>query len=293
MTRITTFFTAVIVAFALALPTMADAQASRRGGGGGSSSGGSGGGSASGGGSSGVAVPRSRAPQAAPPQVQPPAPAASRTSGSRPRPSSGTSGTRVAPTGGNRVDPGALRTRTVQATRGVAQPRSNVDPRPGESFNPWGRWYPWYSYGPSSYYGHVAYSPWLYGGTVWSWNRYGWHDPFLFDPFGYAGYGYGSYYWPSSGMGRVEREDDRVLTGSLRLRVKPDHARVYVDGALAGIASEFGGLTGHLDIPAGLHLIELRAEGYEPESVEVNVEPGRTRTERLTLDELPAGSPIN
>lgn len=121
------------------------------------------------------------------------------------------------------------------------------------------------------------YSPWLFGGSVWSWNRYGWQAPYLYDPYGYVDYA--PYYWPSSGAS----VRDEIPTGSLRLRVNPGHARVYVDGALAGTADEFGGLSHHLDIPAGRHQIEFRAEGYETYTVDVDVEAGRTRTERAKL----------
>jgi hypothetical protein len=166
----------------------------------------------------------------------------------------------------------------------VAQPRGFViDRNPPQLFSPWGRWSPWYGYGygPSSYYGHVVYSPWLYGGSVWSWNRYGWHDPFLFDPFGYGGYA--PYYWPSERTDDDNRGDG-LVTGSLRLRVNPGEARVYIDGALAGVASEFGGLSGHLALPAGEHEIELRADGYATYTGRVEVRPNRTQTERINLD---------
>jgi hypothetical protein len=66
--------------------------------------------------------------------------------------------------------------------------------------------------------------------------------------------------------------------------VKPDHARVYIDGALAGVASEFGGLTGHLDLTPGVHDFELRAEGYRPYTGQLDVREGRTRTERIDLE---------
>jgi hypothetical protein len=292
MTRLTTIFTSVVLATAL-LPVGAGAQATRRGGGsdgGGSSSSGSRGGSESGG---GVAVPRNPSP--APPSPSPrgesgSAPSNSgsaRPSGSRAPAGSDTRVTSAGP--GNNRGAQDLRLRSAQAARGVAQPRGTVRPAPRDYGS---RWNPWYSYGPYLYYdyGYYGYSPYRYGRGSWSWNRYGWHDPFLFDPFGYASYA--PYYWQSSGGVGGDR-DDGVPTGSLRLRVSPGHARVYVDGALAGIASEFGGLTNHLTIPAGLHEIEFRAEGFAPFSTEVNVEEGRTRTERIGLKKLPATQPGN
>ena len=180
-----------------------------------------------------------------------------------------------------------MRLRSTQAVRGVAQPRSNfgsaIPPRPRDTGYRWSPWYGYgygYGYGPG-YYGSVLYNPWIYGGSsFWSWNRYAWHDPFLYDPYGYAGY---PYYWSTD----IDRNDDRdqgVPTGSVRLRVSPSHARVYVDGALAGVASEFGGLSNHLALPAGTHELEFRAEGYTTLRIQVDVKAGRTQTERLSLD---------
>jgi hypothetical protein len=202
------------------------------------------------------------------------------------RPAAGSDG-RIAPAARSTAPASAaMRVRDTQARRGIAQPRSNVvAPPPQRPLNPWNRWSPWYGYGysygyGSGYYGHVVYNPWIYGGGLWGWNRYAWHDPFLYDPYGYGGY---PYYW-STGTSRDDDRDQGVPTGSLRLRVNPSHARVYVDGALAGVASEFGGLSNHLELPAGMHEIELRAEGYATFRTQVDVRTGRTQTERVKLE---------
>lgn len=279
MTKSLSFVSSVIVATALVLPPAVEAQASRRGGS--SESGGSSGSSRGGSGGSDTGG------RVATPRASPPAPAPSGGGGeSRPAAPSGGSATAPASSSGTRTAPAArgiagsseaARVRTTQAIRGTAQPRGDVTENPQHPFSPWGRWYPWYYYSPSSYYGHVVYSPWLFGGTVWSWNRYGWHAPYLYGPYDYFGYMpyYGSS-WTDS-----DREPER--TGSLRLRVNPSHARVYVDGALAGVADDFGGLGNHLTIPAGRHQIELRADGYQTYTAEIDVKAGRTQTERVTL----------
>ncbi len=154
-------------------------------------------------------------------------------------------------------------------------------------------YYPSYSFGGQ--FGYLGYyDPWYYGGSTWGgWNRYGygsWHSPYLYDPYGYSG-GPWPYYWGPSGYARLSREDigaerDTEPTepmGSLRLRVSPRNAKVYVDGALAGIVDEFDGLTSHLRIPAGRHQLEFRLDGYETTAMEVTVEDGKTRTERASL----------
>lgn len=279
MTRYPAFVASVIVAFALAVPPAVEAQAQRRGG---SDSGSSGG---SRGGDGGTAAPRS-APAPPPPAVretpsQPsrPSGATARPSGSRP--SAGSSG---APS--DRTSPGVssgARARTVQPARGVAQPRSTAPVPQRPSWDRWDGWSPWYGYGRGySYgypysYGYWGYNPWVYSGY---WGRHGWYDPFLYDPFAY---GYAVPYWGGSTSSRDVERDDRGPVGSIRLRVNPEHARVYVDGALVGTAAEFGGFGNHLELPAGTHALELRADGYQTWSGQIDVRDNRTRTERVNL----------
>jgi hypothetical protein len=71
--------------------------------------------------------------------------------------------------------------------------------------------------------------------------------------------------------------------GSIRLRVNPESAQVYIDGALVGAVTDFSGLKNHLELDGGTHQIELRAEGYETYSGEIAVEVGKTLTERIRL----------
>ena len=74
-----------------------------------------------------------------------------------------------------------------------------------------------------------------------------------------------------------------VPTGGLQLDVTPRSTRVYVDGFYAGVADDFSGYYRHLTLPAGPHVIDLVAPGYEPESVSVVVPTGQTTTHRSTL----------
>jgi hypothetical protein len=83
---------------------------------------------------------------------------------------------------------------------------------------------------------------------------------------------------PEPGGNDIERP-----LGGLQIDVEPRRALVYVDGRHAGIVEAFSGYYRHLDIPAGPHIIELLADGYEPLSAEVLVTPGRTTTYRGTL----------
>jgi len=127
----------------------------------------------------------------------------------------------------------------------------------------YGYWYPYYGPGFGYGYGYGYYDPWWYG-------SFGFYGAY---PYGGGG-GYGGY----SGDYRS------IATGSIRLRVSPDSAKVYIDGTLMGAASDFSGLTHHLEVPAGQHQLELRADGYETYQGTVDVDAGRTMTERVTLN---------
>lgn len=154
----------------------------------------------------------------------------------------------------------------------------------GYPFSPWGRWYPWYTGGWG--YGYVSYDPWRYGGTRWTWGRYGiwwygatpyydpWYDPWFgaYNPYGYGG-----------GGGRSRDDAPSRETGSIRLRVNPDKAKVYVDGVLQGTVDDFNGLGNHLDVVGGTHQLEIRAEGYVTLKDEIVVEAGKTQTFRGSL----------
>lgn len=153
----------------------------------------------------------------------------------------------------------------------------------------------------SGYY----YDPYFFGGGYYGSNRYRYgnywfpgygyglgyfYDPFYFDPFygggfGYGGYGggYGGYYGGGGGRYSQGRGYD---TGSLRLRVNPRDAKVYVDGYFVGLVDSFDGVFQRLAIEAGSHRIEIRADGYEPAQFEVMVTPGETITYKGELKRL-------
>lgn len=187
------------------------------------------------------------------------------------------------------IDSNALRARGARAVQGTATPRPLYTvPGSGGSFN-------WYYPSLSSHLGFIGYYPYssygFYGRSSLWYNPYG-YDPYFglygYDPF-YYGYGpyrpYGYGYGGASGSSYGRDRDDRDLArmGSIRFRVNPAHAKVYVDGALAGTVDDFDGLTSHLRIEEGSHQIELRADGYQPYSAQIKVDAGKTRTERVSL----------
>jgi hypothetical protein len=151
----------------------------------------------------------------------------------------------------------------------------------------------------------IIYSP-VYFPTLYGYG-YGYRSGYLgrgywYSPFAYSyrpgygyGYGYAGYYgyahrygYPAYGSTGGYYDDDQDAvdhqpSGAIRFRVNPSHARIYVDGALAGTVDDFNGLTDHLSLTPGTHTYELRAEGYRTYSGVLTVVLGQTRTERVNL----------
>ena len=132
--------------------------------------------------------------------------------------------------------------------------------------------YPYYYYP----YGYYPYGFWGAG------YGYGLGLGYLYyDPFGYGGYGgYGGYsggyqpYGTGGGYGHVDRDDE----GSLRLKLKPRDAQVFIDGFYVGVVDSYDGAFQKLNVEKGGHRVELKAEGYEPLSFDVLITPGETVT---------------
>jgi hypothetical protein len=312
MTGSTRWLASMAVALGLAVPAIADAQAIPRPGTSGSSSGSSGGSSSSGGGGGDVTPPPSSGSSrgssgssgssAAPsPKVgslpgsgAPSKGAASTSGGSRrtaPEPG-GLVGGRVSERTRGASDPDVTRVASslsepaYMRLRGVQPVTGTATPRPAglqggfvsfPLFGPWGRWYPWYGSGFGWNYGYVSFDPWRYGATAWIWGRYGmWYDPW--------GYSWNPYY--SSPSRDASYAEPRRTTGSLRLRVDPSEAQVYVDGVLVGVVDDFNGLTDHLEVEGGKRVLEIRAEGYVTYTDEVKVDIGKTKTVRVNLKKV-------
>jgi len=59
--------------------------------------------------------------------------------------------------------------------------------------------------------------------------------------------------------------------GSIRLKVKPSSASVYVDGYYAGTVDDFDNSFQKLSVALGTHRIEVSAPGYRPLIIEIDV----------------------
>ena len=139
---------------------------------------------------------------------------------------------------------------------GTAAPRGSVPPAPTGGTG---------IFVPGGYYGGYGYyDPWGYGGGYAG---------------GYGGY-YGGYYDPWYGGYPSYPQTSYTYTdeGSLRLKLKPRNAEVYVDGYFVGVVDDFDGIFQRLHIDSGPHRVEVRAPGYEPLAFDVRITPDHTTT---------------
>jgi hypothetical protein len=156
--------------------------------------------------------------------------------------------------------------------------------------------YPGYGIGYYSGYNNCYYgyyggsyncygSPWGYGGFGLG---YFYYNPFWWS---YGSYGYGAAYG-SGGGGYGDYGSGGGVglspqpTGSIRLKVKPNTASVYVDGYYAGRVDDFDGTFQKLAIALGVHKIEISAPGYRPLIVEVNILDWNTMTHEGRLEPI-------
>jgi hypothetical protein len=123
------------------------------------------------------------------------------------------------------------------------------------------------------------------GSTVWPGGTY--YGGFY--PWGYGGFGFSSYWggyydpWYWGSYPTYQSSGYAGYEGSLRLKVKPVDAEVFVDGYYAGRVDEFDGIFQRLPIEVGPHRIEIRMDGYEPLTVEVRILQDRKTTYEGTL----------
>jgi hypothetical protein len=184
------------------------------------------------------------------------------------------SGTDDAPS--RRAVPAGSRPRDGRTQTGTAVDRENA-PRVD-----YGGLYPYYGGYGSSYYRSPYRLYYVPGGYGFGLGYF--YDPLWYDPYGgygagggygYGGGGYGGGYYGGSGS---SSNYARGETGSLRLKIKPREAQVFVDGYFVGDVDNFDGMFQKLGIDAGGHRIEIRAEGYEPIQFEVLLTPGEAVT---------------
>ncbi len=190
------------------------------------------------------------------------------------RPSSG-----QAPGGGPAI-PAYSRPRGDRAVRGAAVDRGD-NRLPSRGNNDY--YSPYYGYNGYGYNGY-GYSGYPYGfGYYPMYTGFGYiyYDPYWgsYDPYYSRGY-YGS---GPSGTAYKNKDDRDYNIGSLRLKIEPSNAEVYVDGLFRGVVNDFDGVFQRLKLEAGAHRLEVRAPGFQPLVFDVLVTPGETTTYRGDL----------
>ena len=153
----------------------------------------------------------------------------------------------------------------ARASRPPATAAQRRQPRPGTGSG---------SIDPGDY-GYRPYDPYAYG-YGYGYRRY-YYSPFYSPGYRY-GYGWSSPYYSgnySSAPAYTAPEDESDF-GSVRVLVRPEKARVYVDGYYAGVVDDYDGIFQRLRVQPGPHDITLRLEGYRTQHFEVYVPFGDT-----------------
>jgi hypothetical protein len=74
------------------------------------------------------------------------------------------------------------------------------------------------------------------------------------------------------------------VTSEIKLKVAPDRAAVFVDGAYAGTAHEFGGVGRAMLVKPGKHHIKIDLPGYRTFDTDVNLLPNQKVTIKTKLE---------
>ena len=152
-----------------------------------------------------------------------------------------------------------------------------------EGISPRGSYSPHYEPNYSPGYASPGYSPWGYAPRSY-------YRPYVFRPRYSIGFGMFcgypvpytySYPYPIVVYGyRAPRERVFITPGSpyyggVALEMTPYDADVFVDGEYAGRVEDFDGTTQPLTLSAGMHQIDVQAQGYEPMRFNVEIQPGQ------------------
>jgi hypothetical protein len=112
-----------------------------------------------------------------------------------------------------------------------------------------------------------------------------------YSSYGYPYYSYGydypystSYGYYGSGTYVTSAYD---VYGSVRLKVTPRHADVFVDGYYVGVVDDYDGVFQSLRLTAGPHQIEIAAPGFAPITFDVRILPDRKIVYEQHLFPLP------
>ncbi len=133
-------------------------------------------------------------------------------------------------------------------------------------------------------FGGVYFDPFFSFG----WGPYGW--PYYYGPYWgpYGGYGYGYGYEPRADLNAAMIAG----YGGIDLKVKPNKARVWVDGKYYGEARDLDGHPTYLWLAEGAHQLKIAMGGYAPFTAKVDVRRGALRELKVRLDQGPMVEPV-
>jgi len=106
-------------------------------------------------------------------------------------------------------------------------------------------------------YGYINYDPWMASNMM---------GAFSADPW------YGGCGSSSAGTWTPDSPEDATL----RLKIKPSQAEVFVDGYFVGVVNDFDGMFQKLHLESGAHRVEVRAPGYETLDIDIRLTSGKT-----------------
>jgi hypothetical protein len=89
--------------------------------------------------------------------------------------------------------------------------------------------------------------------------------PVWYDPYPVYGYSIGPRY------------------GGISFDMNPSDAAIFVDGGYVGVVDDFSPYDAPLTLRAGLHRVEIRAQGCQPMDFDITVVPGQVIPYRGTL----------
>ena len=73
-------------------------------------------------------------------------------------------------------------------------------------------------------------------------------------------------------------------TAEVKLKVTPDRAAVFLDGAYAGTTHEFGGIARSMIVSPGKHRVKIALAGYKEFDTEIDVRAGQKITIKTDLE---------
>jgi hypothetical protein len=88
-------------------------------------------------------------------------------------------------------------------------------------------------------------------------------------------------------MEKDSRAKSSAVKSQITLKVKPDRAAVFLDGAFAGTVREFNGWGQAMLVNPGKHHVKISSTGYVPFETDVNLLP----YQKITIETNLAHSP--